>query len=62
MTRDGKSVSAAAASNAVVGVWSSTERPRLQVNGANTGPVADSGSGRWTCRSAASATRSSTRS
>jgi hypothetical protein len=36
VTRDGKSVSGAAAKNAVVGIWSSTERPRLQVNGANT--------------------------
>ena len=36
VTRDGKSVSGAAAKNAVIGVWSSTERPRLQVNGANT--------------------------
>ncbi|HEX8853993.1 MAG TPA: DUF4331 domain-containing protein [Thermoleophilaceae bacterium] len=33
VTRDGKPVSGPAASNAVVGVWSSTERPRLQVNG-----------------------------
>jgi hypothetical protein len=36
VTRDGKSVSGPAAKNAVIGVWSSTERPRLQVNGANT--------------------------
>jgi Domain of unknown function (DUF4331) len=36
VTRDGKSVSGPAAQNAVIGVWSSTERPRLQVNGGNT--------------------------
>jgi hypothetical protein len=33
VTRDGKSVAGADARNAVVGVWSSTDRPRLQVNG-----------------------------
>ena len=33
VTRDGKSVSGPAASNAVVGVWSTTERPRLTVLG-----------------------------
>ena len=32
VTKNGKSVSAAGASNAVVGVWSTTERRRLQVN------------------------------
>src|SRR4029078_3267786 len=30
---EGKSVSGPSAPNAVVGVWTSTERPRLQVNG-----------------------------
>jgi len=33
VTKDGKSVSGATASNAVVGVWSSTDRKRLQVTG-----------------------------
>jgi hypothetical protein len=33
VTIDGKSVSGPAASNAVVGVWTSTERPRVQVQG-----------------------------
>jgi hypothetical protein len=33
VTVDGKSVSGPSAANAVVGVWTSTERPRLQVNG-----------------------------
>jgi hypothetical protein len=33
VTVDGKSVSGPAASNAVVGVWTSTERPRVQVQG-----------------------------
>src|SRR5205814_9741705 len=31
VTRDGRAVGSASAKNAVVGVWSSTERPRLQV-------------------------------
>ena len=44
VTRDGSAVSAAGASNAVVGVWSSTERRRLQV----TNAVSGRGSrGRW---------------
>jgi hypothetical protein len=34
VTVDGKSVSGPTASNAVVGVWTSTERPRVQVQGA----------------------------
>jgi hypothetical protein len=34
-TVDGKAVSGPSAPNAVVGVWTSTERPRLQVNGGN---------------------------
>src|SRR3954449_13110710 len=33
VTVDGKSVSGPAASNAVVGVWTSTERPKVQVQG-----------------------------
>jgi hypothetical protein len=33
VTRDGKAVGSADADNAVVGVWASTERPRLQVVG-----------------------------
>jgi hypothetical protein len=33
VTRDGKQVASADAANAVVGVWSSTERKRLQVSG-----------------------------
>jgi hypothetical protein len=33
VTVDGKSVSGPAASNAVVGVWSSTDRPKLEVQG-----------------------------
>jgi hypothetical protein len=35
VTVDGKSVSGPAASNAVVGVWTSTERPKVQVQGAD---------------------------
>jgi hypothetical protein len=33
VTRDGKPVADAKAANAVVGVWTSTERPKVQVNG-----------------------------
>ena len=33
MTKDGKAVADASAGNAVVGVWSSTDRKRLQVTG-----------------------------
>ena len=36
VTRDGKSVSGPKADNAVVGVWASTYRPALQVNGLNS--------------------------
>jgi len=36
VTRDGKSVSGPTADNAVVGVWASTYRPALQVNGLNS--------------------------
>ena len=43
VTRDGRAVSAADSSNAVVGVWSSTERRRLQVTNASSGR----GAGRW---------------
>ncbi|HEY7630466.1 MAG TPA: DUF4331 domain-containing protein [Thermoleophilaceae bacterium] len=35
VTIDGKGVSSPSAGNAVVGVWTSTERPRIQVNGGN---------------------------
>lgn len=37
VTRDGKSVAAADAKNAVVGVWASTERPALTVEGTGKG-------------------------
>jgi hypothetical protein len=36
VTRDHQAVSSASAANAVVGVWSSTERPRLLVSGSGT--------------------------
>jgi hypothetical protein len=36
VTRDGRSVSGPKADNAVVGVWASTYRPALQVNGLNS--------------------------
>ena len=36
VTVDGKPVSGPGASNAVVGVWSSTDRPRLEVQGGNS--------------------------
>ena len=36
VTRNGKSVSGPTANNAVVGVWASTYRPALQVNGLNS--------------------------
>ena len=36
VTRNGRGVSGPTAKNAVVGVWSSTERPRIQVNGLNS--------------------------
>jgi hypothetical protein len=44
VTRDGKSVSGPTASNAVVGVWSSTERRRLQVSNTYSGRGSK---GRW---------------
>src|SRR6476619_402974 len=37
VTRDGKSVAAADAKNAVVGVWASTERPALTIEGTGKG-------------------------
>ena len=42
VTRDGKPVASAKASNAVVGVWASTERPRVQVTNAPTAFAAKS--------------------
>jgi hypothetical protein len=42
VTRDRKPVASAKAANAVVGVWSSTERPRVQVNGAGSAYAAKS--------------------
>jgi Domain of unknown function (DUF4331) len=49
VTRNGKSVSGPNASNAVVGVWSTTERRRLQVSTASVGGKKgrESGRGRW---------------
>src|SRR4051795_7205793 len=41
VTRDGRPVSGASAGNAVVGVWSSTERRRLQVTNQDKGSDAD---------------------
>jgi hypothetical protein len=43
VTRDGKAVASAHAPNAVVGVWSTTERQRLQVAGGRSA----AGRGRW---------------
>ena len=43
VTRDGKNVSGPSASNAVIGVWSSTDRQRLQATGAS---AAKAGKGR----------------
>jgi hypothetical protein len=40
VTRDGKAVTDAKAANAVVGVWADTERPRVQVNGAEAAVAA----------------------
>ena len=51
VTRDRKAVSGPDASNAVVGVWSTTERRRLQVSGSRRGRTAAG------CRSPGSATR-----
>jgi hypothetical protein len=46
VTRDHKAVSGADARNAVVGVWSTTERKRFQVNGAAAGKGKRSAKGR----------------
>jgi hypothetical protein len=46
VTVDGKSVSGPTASNAVVGVWTSTERPRVQVQGADNAFAAKKHHGR----------------
>ena len=69
VTVDGKTVSGPTASNAVVGVWTSTERPRVQVQGLasaaakkSTRSTARSPGTTASSRSAAWATRSSTRS
>jgi hypothetical protein len=43
VTRDAKAVSGAKAANAVVGVWASTERPRMQVTNASTPFAAGTG-------------------
>ena len=53
VTRDGKSVASASAANAVVGVWASTERRRLQV----TNDAQRTARRRAGSRSAGSATR-----
>jgi hypothetical protein len=42
VTRDGQDVSDPGASNAVIGVWSSTDRPKLQVTDSDT-----AGKGKW---------------
>jgi hypothetical protein len=42
VTRDGQDVSGPTASNAVIGVWSSTDRPKLQVTDSDT-----AGKGKW---------------
>ena len=54
VTRDRRAVSGPKASNAVVGIWTTTERKAIKVK---RGKAKSTG-----CRSAASATRSSTRS
>ena len=43
VTSDGDAVGSATADNAVVGVWSSTDRPRVQVQGESRGPSKRSG-------------------
>ena len=43
VTRDGRPVASATGADAVVGVWSSTERPRVQVYGKSRGPSNRSG-------------------
>ena len=60
VTRDGKSVSGMKAGNAVVGVWSTTERKRGSVVAARASRKHKHGN-RAGCRSAGSAIPSSTR-
>ena len=62
VTRDGKSVKSAAAKNAVIGVWSTTERRRLEVQNADFDRARPTSGARTTSRSRAWATRWSTRS
>ena len=66
VTRNGQPVASADATNAVVGVWSTTERRKLEVTNASYGSrLADEGHGRKRTsgsRSRGSATRWSTRS
>ena len=64
VTRDGKPVADANAANAVVGTWSTTERRKLEVTGADydtSSPKKVRASPTASCRSRGWATRSSTR-
>ena len=61
VTRDGKSVSGMKAGNAVVGVWSTTERKRGSVLGPRASRKHKHGTASVGCRSAGSAIPSSTR-
>jgi hypothetical protein len=47
VTRDGKAVASADAKNAVVGVWSSTERRRLEVTNADFNAQSKKGGQKW---------------
>jgi Domain of unknown function (DUF4331) len=47
VTRDGKAVASADAKNAVVGVWSSTERRRLEVTNADFNAQSKKGGKKW---------------
>ena len=47
VTRDGKAVASADAKNAVVGVWSSTERRRLEVTNADFNAESKKGGEKW---------------
>jgi hypothetical protein len=47
VTRNGKSVSSADAKNAVVGVWSTTERRKLQVTDASGSPQKGKNANKW---------------
>jgi Domain of unknown function (DUF4331) len=47
VTRDGKAVASADATNAVVGVWSSTERRRLEVTNADFNAQSKKGGQKW---------------